>query len=594
MGSKKTKIRKQKTYLAKNISKTESLLDDLSIKEKYFERFLVVVLLAFGIYQSVLYFGHQVVPNPDFTSFVRLGHRLLSFQLPTNYKRAPVLGLLQATLSHLVGGQHPDLTAGWLLNAILHPLNLVLLWLVGKKIVGRTALWVAIIAIINPWVIQMLVEPIAETTLLFFVLLTFFFILKRSNWAYLFASIATVVRYDCAALILAAFVMEMIKSEGNKQRLKSFVYSALASIPLAIWMLGTILHWRSAGGTHYLKELGAGGAFTDTLVKYLELIWQVAFSSLFSVTSKENIQTLWGLSKILAAAGFVFGVIYGLCKRRWEFLGLLAFLIPYVVIHILHSFVIPRFCTPVYWIVLLISLYGFQSCWHLINKNDRVPRAIVIGLQSVAVICIIVWLFILVPYLSKLKPYSSVSVSIPYVSIGLLLFILTGHAFIYKVKQFWSVIVISVLIALMVVSNQFMLTNAVGNGQRSVEFKLLADWYIENAKPGEKMLTTMPNVVAIFAPKKKETLYHVSGIKAKNPNDFVSKCYEKDITYVVWDSRLGLTRGSRYYNLWGLENMAVLAKPRSIGPYEYITAIRVSQRRYVHIFRLKKLAGTTP
>ena len=150
--------------------KTE-LLSDLSVKEKYFEIFIIMVLFAFGVYHSVLYFGHQVVPNSDFTAFVRTGHELLSFQLPSSYKRAPILGLLQASLSYLVTGQHPDLTAGWLLNAILHPFNIVLLWLVGKRIVGRAALWIAIIAIINPWVIQLLAEPIAETTLLFFILL---------------------------------------------------------------------------------------------------------------------------------------------------------------------------------------------------------------------------------------------------------------------------------------------------------------------------------------------------------------------------------------------------------------------------------------
>ncbi len=72
------------------------LLDDSETKEKYFGLFITIALFAFGVYHSVLYFGHQVVPNSDFTAFVQVGHELLSFQLPTSYKRVPVVGLLQA------------------------------------------------------------------------------------------------------------------------------------------------------------------------------------------------------------------------------------------------------------------------------------------------------------------------------------------------------------------------------------------------------------------------------------------------------------------------------------------------------------------
>ena len=82
----------------------------------------------------------------------------------------------------------------------------------------------------------MLRDPIVETTLLFFVLLTCWFIFRRSKWCYLFAGIATMARYEAAALILAAFVVDMIESKTNRERLKAFFYSALASVPLIIWL----------------------------------------------------------------------------------------------------------------------------------------------------------------------------------------------------------------------------------------------------------------------------------------------------------------------------------------------------------------------
>ncbi len=102
-------LRKKSNTANKNHIGKQQLLSISSVNEKYFEIFLITVLLAFGIYHSILYFAHQVVPCSDFPGFVRVGRQLLSFQLPSSYKRAPVVGLLQATLSPMVGGRYPDL-----------------------------------------------------------------------------------------------------------------------------------------------------------------------------------------------------------------------------------------------------------------------------------------------------------------------------------------------------------------------------------------------------------------------------------------------------------------------------------------------------
>ena len=169
------------------------------------------------------------MPNPDFTAFAQLGHELLSFERPSSFKRAPVFGLMIAGMSHIVGGHHPDLTAGWVINAILYPLCIVLLWQVAKRLVGRAGAWIAIIAMANPYVLQLLSEPIAEITLLFYVLLTFYFMFNDSRWSYLFGSLTMMVRYEGAALILAAFVMDMIKRQGSKEKIRSFVCAAVAA-----------------------------------------------------------------------------------------------------------------------------------------------------------------------------------------------------------------------------------------------------------------------------------------------------------------------------------------------------------------------------
>jgi hypothetical protein len=136
-------------------------------------------------------------------------------------------------------------------------------------------------------------------------------------------------------------------------------------------------------------------------------------------------------------------------------------------------------------------------------------------------------------------------------------------------------------------SNQFVLTRVVGNGKRDVEFKYLADWYLETAAEGEKMVTTMSNIVAIFAPRHKAYFTHASSLKSDSPEEFIEKCYERNITYVAWDSRLGYGVGSRYYKLYQLDAIAFLVKPQNAGPFEFIKQIRVSDRRLINIFRLR-------
>ncbi len=569
---------------------TEQIEKDTAKKGRYFTIFVFVVLLAFGAYHSVVYFGHQVVPNPDFVGFNSVGHQLWSLQLPTNYKRAPVVGLLQVPLSFLVGGRHPDLTASWLLNALLHPFNLILLWLVGRKVVGKSALWLAVIAIINPWVIKMLTESLAETTLLFFVLLTFYFIFRGSKWCYLFASITTMVRYEGAALILAAFVMDMIKDKNKRERICAFVYSVLAFIPLGLWLLGTFLHSDMEGSGHYFDFINMGRL--KNAADVLNMLRQVTFVPLcaFPTYSTSTEQVVLYLSKILAIVSFVWGCFYGLFKRRWEILALLIFLVPYMFIHMIYTFSVSRFYTTVSWIVLFISWFGIQSIWGLINKNERIARPVVVILQLFIFIAAAAWLSGLCSILPKVIAMSSVSISMLYVAIGVVAVILVGHVIFYKTKRLWSTFVVSLVICQLIVSNQFKLIHLIGNGELNLEFKLLGDWCVANSKPGEKILTTMPSIVRIFAPEYRDSLVHTGSIKAGGPREFAAGCFEKDITYLAWDSRMGLHTTSYYHTDWGLKNIRMLAKPKSIGPYKFITQLRVSESQFINVFRLQKLA----
>jgi hypothetical protein len=581
--------------------------EKLARRERYFEIFLVIALLAFGTYQSILYFGHKIVPISDFPDIVRIGHELLSFKIPFRFMQAPVVGLLQASLSHLVGGQYPDLTAGWLLNAILHPLNLLLFWLVGREIVGKSALWFAIIAILNHWVLYMLTEPLIETSLLFFSLLTFYLIFKRSNWSYVLASITTMVRYEGAALIMAAFVMDMIYCKSRRERIRSFLYSAMASVPLGIWLLGLFLTWKPEGATYltvlfskkYVEAFAEPVESRRGIVLHMELLWTVGFYPLFTlptlakslfarltVTEIGFIKTFFNFSKIVVMVSFAFGGIYGLYKRQWKILALLIFFVPYFLLHARYPYPLPRFHTNIFWIALLISFFGLKSCWKLIDTEGRMPKVFVLILQALMATISIIWLVWLIPYLPKISPMSPKSAFLPYVAIILLGVICALRVIIYTSRYFLRELSILAVACLIIVSNQFTLVRLVGDGQRDKEFKQLADWYVAHAKPGEKLGVYMAGIVKMFAPKFAEYIVRLPG--AESPEGFVKACYEKDIAYVVWATREGLTDQHTTYRRLGLhKNIKHLRTPKSTGAYQFIT--RVGWKGgYVNIFRLRK------
>ena len=478
-------------------------------KERYFTIFVIIILLIFGFYHSVLYFGHTIVPNSDFPAFTALGHELWSLKMPSSFKRGPVLGLLQVPIGWLVDGPYPDLTAGWLLNTLLHPFNVILLWLIGKKILGKSGVLFAVLAILNPWAMYLLTEPIAETTFLFFILLTVYLIFEGSRWRYIFAAVTTMVRYEGAALILAAFVTDMIYATDRRMRIRAFLYSATAFVPLGIWMLGTFMSRGTS--SNYLSIFGKNSYYSKLLSEpyesqmgfalHMKLLWQGAFKPLLQVIPNAGegaVQMIWSLSKAGALIAFLFGGIYGLFRRQWKILGLLLFFLPYFLIHSMFPAPLLRYYAPVFWITLLISWYGLQSCWELINARGLAPKSLVLVLQAGTTMAAVIWLVALLPYLPKISQISPRSVTVPYVAMVITGLIIAVRLFVYRFGHVLRELSILAVMCLIIISNQFSLVSVVGDGQRDKEFKLLAQWYAQNTKPGEKMGIYMFGVVRIF------------------------------------------------------------------------------------------------
>jgi hypothetical protein len=551
------------------------------------------VLFAFGVYQSVLYFGHTAVPISDFASVYGAGNALLHFRLPADFKYAPVTGILQNLLMFVSWGSAPDLMSGWLLNAILNPFTVLLLWLVGRQIIGKSAAWVALIAAVNPWSVYMLTEPIVETTYLFFILLTIYLIFRKSRWAYLFASITTMVRYEGAALILAAFVADVIHRKDRRDIVKAFAFSLLASLPLMIWLVLTVETWKG-GNTHYFTVLFskdyaktfAEGQGKIGIGLHLNLIWQVAFQPLlipYWGASADFAEMLFKFSQVICVAGFLLGCIRAGLKRRWEVLVLLLFFIPYFILHSYYPYPLARFHSTIFWIALLIVWFGLQSTGGALARKAQFGQAAAIVFQVAITILAGVWSAALIKHFDVAASVSPTSATIPYAAMVVVLIIIVLRIWTGKLRVLPRNLCIAALMCLVIASNQFLLANLLGDGKREIEFKQLGEWFAANAGPSEK-LAVYNNVTQLFAGKNAANV--VGYPRANGPEELVTKLRDEKVTYVAWATREGIGNRHNDYRFVGLDkNIALLANPRDIGPYKFVTQVG-NNNGYINIFRL--------
>ncbi len=568
-----------------------------------FELFAIAVLLVFAIYQSIQLFGYTSVPNSDFPLFVRVAEEMLSFDLPSNFKRLPGLGLLQIGLSKFIGANHPVLTAGWLLNAILHPISVILLYLIARRFIGKAAFWLTIVFAINPQVALMLTQPMAETTLMFFTLLTLYLILIRSKYCYLIACAATVIRYDAAVLIIAAMAADVFERRDKKSILITLAKGALAFIPLSLWFVGTKLNWQSSSKGHYFahytaqRHIGLG---------YLELLWNTAIGSLLQLPAwikamfverpspgalkslQQANEMLFGISKSLAMAGLITTAVYAVIKKNIKLLPCFVFLVCNLAVHMMRMKSSPRYCYILVPIVTLLCCYGWQTILKGINK--KMPIALSAILCGIVIIISVVWTVRFLPAIDRAAMLSPVCSRLLTASIAaIIVFAIAGLLF-NKGKGALGIVTMTAIMSLMIFSNHFDLSKAIGSGKTDAEFRMLAEWVVANTETGEKIVTSLPDIVKLFAPSRKEDIIRISSIGGKNADEFVKSCYQKGIKYVAWDSRVGLLPKYTYYKKWRIDRIEFMKSPRDIGPYEFVEQLKQSNRRYIHIFRLKQQA----
>ena len=310
----------------------------------------------------------------------------------------------------------------------------------------------------------------------------------------------------------------------------------------------------------------------------------------------EILQARHRLTNILKVAGWVLiatSLVYACIRRDWRLLIPAIFLIGYVFAHSQRLHSQHRYTVPVIWLTLLLCTYGLQAIWRIVNLKHWIPCIIEWGLRITVIVGSLVFVGLTLPaaFTDTAREMSIRTADFRVLPVTLsVTFVIAGSLIALRQRTtVLSSLATASICAVVLTSYHFttIQSHMVGNGDNDKEFKLLADWYIENAAPGERMLTTMHGTLKTLLPDHTKAFHHVRNLTGvRNLERVADKAREANMTYLVWDSRIGLASQNSYYKIWGMEKIAPLSRGRSVGSFEFVETLRLNQRRYVHIYRI--------
>jgi len=553
----------------------------------------VGLLVALGLIYSLHFLGHFVFPNPDFVAFLAIGRKWLHFQIPSSMKRAPLFSIITALVGYLFSAPDRNLFGTELYNAIMLPTVMVLIYLIGRKFLGKAAVWVALLACISPWMVRMSSQPLAELTLVALFAATCLCIRSHIKWAYLFAMLGSIARWDMAGLIPAVALVDLIR---NRKWAKTIIMTALASIPFGLCMIITWMQLRGqSGGAHYIQVLSKDRTFE--MAADLRFYWSNICSFLNALMLQSSrpgqVKSLEGLNSavstltsLLLVIAFLGGSIVAVIKRRWEIIVMLLAGIPYVMVHAIYPYRLPRFCVPAAWAGLIIAAYGTITFWQWFVGKPK-PKFLIPVLQLIGTFIFVLWATKIAGILWVSKKAGTLTYAqgrcpvISQLTLISALVVVAGFFVLQLVRRRkpstgWLVVPAFLLLA--VVSNATTTGFVMGDGQSNANFKRLGLWFLENAEDDDRMITTMPGWMPIYTGLPIERFEHMGNIRPLEAKDFpafIQECRKRNITLIAWDSRLAGRPNDRYYKEWGLDRIKVLGAPKGerVGPCQLVHVI---------------------
>jgi len=330
----------------------------------------VLVVAVMGIVCLAFWLAHYhyfYVPNADYFSFDRAAKEIWSGRLPSSTKRMPVFPFLMGLVARALRVEHSELHAALVLNLGFSLGSLALIYLIARAWLGWMALLPTVLLAASDAFSRWCLQPIVEPSLGFFMLLAVLLFQRRSRWQYGAASVASLTRYEAAALLPILVVLNLAypRREAGAarlpERLRHIGAGAIASFPVAAW-IAYMLHQGAARSPY--RAWAREGPLSRLNPEVLLTLLQDPFGVRFYRGDKG---LLW-LAFLALCGVLLAGVLASLgwpaaAWRRWRpqrrvSVALLLFLAAYAGVHVSFGINRSRYAYPTNWILILYFSIG--------------------------------------------------------------------------------------------------------------------------------------------------------------------------------------------------------------------------------------------
>lgn len=547
----------------------------------------------FGLLVGLSVHGQYDKPHGDFHDFRELGRELLAGETPHSFKRAPVFPVLVAGVGsalELWPSERPaDQRAAELINALLLPLNALLIFAIAADWLGGGARWAAAWFILLPLGLystaHTLVEPLLVTTTLLTLRAA-----RGPGWAaYAWAAAATMTRYDLAGLMPGLVLADLL----TRTPLRRVVVRALcATTPLAVWLGLTALTWKTHGAEHYVAQLIERPGFD------LGWAWSTAWRSTWvgddvrlPLILADLRAPLFAVLEAVLALALLVGALDGGLRRDRTTLTLLTALLGYLLVHAVFPFREERFGYPPSVFMILLAGAGGAALARL-ARGERAPLAVssapaaprestgptarpvsdsgsfALILSWIATACVAgLALAVIASEAAGIRSILALRPGWNFVapwacSGGVAL--LAGAALWENRKAARRILSAGlVLLAVSLVQTRAVLPT-LGSGSEMHNSVLAARFIRDNVGTDERVVSNSPGLLRLYAGRKPmDRFLGFDEVRSDRWDDILRECRERSITHIIWHDELFGEHGGYYTERWRLRRFECLADPQT-------------------------------
>jgi hypothetical protein len=535
---------------------------------------------------AIYFTNYYYVPDSDFFDIQNTAISFMHFNLPESYQRLPLYSIFMAMLSIILPVKNDLLLAAQLINLIAFIISTVLLFLVSKRLIGKTAFLVTYLYAMHPQTIYLTAQPKAEMLTVMFVLLGIHLSLKTREESYLAAFLASITRYEGSLLIPSLVFRDFMSS---KRLFRCLFLGFISSLGLILWLM---LNYKATGhiNPYYVyfdpTLTPAGVSFFKVMVKTLRGFIDARLINLIPL------KTSFIVIIILTTIG-----PYFLLKHSFEnVISIVIFFVACILVNLRFFSPTPEHTFLIMWVFFLFMIaalnYVTLSAFSLIRNSwyfttydryfsDNMIPYILIFLSSLLIMAINIILS------NSCLKYAFLYIPIFFLLIYYILITIDFN----KYSNMVIVIFLICFLGFFSARNIVAITKRIENSKNiKAELRLVGEWYSKYCIDGKKIAVSEPWVVRYYSDTcDDENIIALGDFKASSYKSFIDELKKKNVQYIVWDSTHGNLEPGEvhyyYYKKYNMDRISSLKDGHDMEHFKLIQKLAIGSR-YAYIYEV--------